>query len=117
VKRLLPVLIVVAGIAAGWIAWNARAPHREAASVAPTPRALTGLPEQGEVVRVLDVDGMCCLECSGKLHAALLEVPGVREAAVDFEAGTASVLVAEEVQPGALEQALEFDKYSAKARP
>jgi len=111
------VLVLVAGVAAGWIAWRAQAPHREAASVKPTPRVLTEAPAEGEVVRVFDVEGMCCVSCSGKLHAALLEVSGVRAAAVDFDRGTASVLAAAGVAPEALEAALEFDKYTAKARP
>jgi copper chaperone CopZ len=113
----MPVLILVAGVAAGWIAWRAQAPHREAASVAPTPRVLTEAPAEGEAVRVFEVEGMCCLGCSGKLHAALLEVPGVRAAAVDFDAGTASALTDEKVDPEVLRAALEFDKYTAKARP
>jgi copper chaperone CopZ len=113
----MPVLILVAGVAAGWIAWRAQAPHREAASVKPIPRVLTEAPAEGEVVRVYDVEGMCCVSCSGKLHAALLEVSGVHAAAVDFDAGTASVLAEETVAPDDLQAALEFDKYTAKARP
>ena len=116
-KRFLPVLIAVAGLAAGWIAWRAPGPHREAANVRPTPLVLASEPGDGEVVRVFDVEGMCCTGCSGKLHAALLDVAGVREAAIDFESGTASALALESVDPRALETALNFDKYTAKARP
>jgi hypothetical protein len=46
-----------------------------------------------------------------------LAVAGVREAAVDQEAGTATLLVRSDVATSTLEQALTFDKYEAHARP
>jgi len=116
-KPLLPAILVLAALATAWIVLGAEGPHREAAAKTATPRELAGAPAAGEVVRVLDVDGMCCFGCSEKLHAAALGVAGVREAAVDFEAGTVSALAADSVSAAALEEALNFDKYSAKARP
>jgi copper chaperone CopZ len=66
---------------------------------------------------VFDVEGMCCFSCTDKLHTALLAVPGVREAAVNFDTGTVSAIADESVPTEALEAALNFDKYTAKARP
>jgi hypothetical protein len=41
----------------------------------------------------------------------------VREAAVDFETSLASVIVRADIEAGALERLLCFDKYSATALP
>jgi copper chaperone CopZ len=116
-KPFLPVVLVVAAVATAWIVLGSEGPHREAAAKEVAPRELSSEPGPGEVVRVIEVEGMCCFGCTDKLHAAALAVPGVREAAVDFESGTVSALAAETVAPDALETALNFDKYTAKARP
>jgi copper chaperone CopZ len=117
VKPFLPIVLVLSAAATTWIVVTTEGPHRENPDVSTTPRRLASELGPGEVVRVLDVEGMCCLSCTGKLHAALLVVPGVREAAVDFEAATAMVRAQESVGAAVLEQALGFEKYSAKARP
>jgi copper chaperone CopZ len=121
--RVLPILLVlVAGGVLGWIA--SRAPDQDYEPVVIeeadlgtyVPRALIGEIPDGHVVRTLDVSGMCCGGCSGKLYAALQETPGVMKAAVSFEDGTASALVPDDLETGQLEVALTFDKYSATLR-
>jgi copper chaperone CopZ len=116
-KSLLPALLVIAALATAWIVIGSEGPHREAAAKTVAPSELAEAPAPGEAVRVFDVEGMCCFGCTDKLHAAVLKVPGVREAAVDFEAGTVSARTADSVGSDVLEAALNFDKYTAKARP
>lgn len=81
-----------------------------------TPLVLASQPAAGEVVRVFEVEGMCCGGCRPKVHAAAVAVGGVREAAVDQEAGTATLIVREDVDVATLEHALTFDKYVSHAR-
>ena len=71
----------------------------------------------GEVVRVFDVEGMCCGGCAPKVFKALTAQPGVRAAAVDFDSHTARAIVPADADVAALERALTFDDYVAKARP
>lgn len=81
------------------------------------PSALVSQPAEGEVVRVFDVEGMCCGGCAPKIYKALAAAPGVREAAVDFETNTARAIVASATDVATLERALTFEDYAAKARP
>ncbi len=120
--QVLTALVVVAGLAAVWLFQSTPAPTfevpKEAPSTfAPAPTVLLSKPGTGEVLRRLEVDGMCCKGCTGKLHKALVDFPGVREAAVDFETSLASMIVRDDIAVDALEQLLSFDKYSAKALP
>lgn len=115
-KAIAPILLLAAG-AALWIALRAEAPHRTRPDHQAAPATLASPAGQGERVVNLAVEGMCCGGCAGKLHTAALAVPGVREAAVDFEHGTVLARASAEVDVAALEAALSFDKYSAKARP
>jgi Cu+-exporting ATPase len=92
------------------------APEAEEAPVAPAPTVLVHGAGPGQVERAFDVAGMCCTNCTGKLHRALTAVPGVREAAVDFESATATVVVDEGVDPGLVLAALSFGKYAATPR-
>ncbi len=123
----IPFLIVLtaAGVL-GWVALGAPEPtwvvlEPGTASAAPleVPSRLTEAradgAQEGLVVRTVAVQGMCCNGCRGKLYTALLDLPGVDEAAVDFEAGTASVRATPEVVETQLVSALTFDKYSASA--
>lgn len=119
-KLALVALILAAAGAATAIALKTKEPTYVAPQLAPketTPLVLASQPAAGEVVRVLEVEGMCCGGCRPKVYAAALAVAGVREAAVDQEAGTATVIVRSEVEVAALERALTFDKYEAHARP
>jgi copper chaperone CopZ len=118
-KALLPVLLIAAAGGAGWICYTRSAPtyvppSEPQVAYAPAPSVLTRAPAQGEAAVLLDVHGMCCTSCTGKLHARLMEQPGVHVAAVDFDAGTASAVVDATVEPAALAAALTFDKYSAQ---
>jgi copper chaperone CopZ len=114
-KLLLPILLLAAG-AAAWIAFSSEGPHRTRPDHRPAPATLASAAGPGEVVRNLAVEGMCCNGCAGKLHTAVMQVEGVREAAVDFDTGTVLARVPEGLEVGALEAALTFDKYHATAR-
>jgi len=119
--KLLPILLLVsAGAALAWIAW--RAPERE--YVAPTPaevaahraapQKLAGGVPAGYVVRTIEVEGMCCTGCTGKLYERLKAVPGLGQAAVSFEEGLARVVIPERADPEPFAAALRFDKYAAR---
>ncbi len=117
-KALLPALLIAAAGAAGWLYFTRSGPTYVPPSepqvvYAAAPSVLTRAPAEGEAEIVLDVHGMCCRGCTGKLYARLMEQPGVRAAGVDLDAGTASALVEASVEPTALAAALTFDKYSA----
>ena len=123
-KKLLPLsVLAIAGLALGWVAL--RAPDRgyvapkpaEVQAHVPAPRELRSTAPAGCVVRTLDVDGMCCTGCTGKLYARLKAQPGVVDAAVDFDRGIAQAIVPEEADVEGLARALSFDKYSARPRP
>jgi len=121
--RLALALVLLAGAVLGTIALRAKersyvVPRAEEASPIPIalPIELTSDVPPGLALRVFDVEGICCQGCSGKLHGALLAVEGVRAAAVDPTTKQVSALVQSEVDPGELERALTFDKYTAKAR-
>ncbi len=120
-KHLLPALLILAGAAAAWL-WATRSgptyvpAKAEPTAFAPAPPALTATPGPGERVEVLDVEGMCCKGCTGKLYARLMETQGVRCAAVDLEGKTASVVVTQGTGSDALARALTFEEYSAQAR-
>jgi len=113
-------LLAVALGATIYVALRAEPPSYSAPTIAAPkslPTTLSDQPAAGEVVRVFDVEGMCCGGCAPKIHKALSAAAGVREAAVDFKAGTASAIVKAEVDVAALERALTFEDYAAKARP
>ena len=117
-KKLLPVVIVVAGAGAVFVALNARKPtytRPQAEAQATIPMALASQPALDERVRVFDVDGMCCGGCRPKVYEALVKLSGVREAAV--EVGRAFAIVKEDVDVASIEKALTFDDYVAHARP
>ena len=121
-KALLPALLIAAAGAAGWLYFTRSGPTYVPPSepqvvYAAAPTVLPRAPAEGEAEIVLDVHGMCCRGCTGKLHARLMKQPGVHAAAVDLDAGTASALVEDSVEPTALAAALTFDKYSAEPHP
>jgi len=119
VKTVLALLLVAAAGLAWVVATRGdptfAAPVEEA-PVVPAPTVLVHGAGPGQVERDFDVEGMCCTNCTGKLHRSVTAVPGVREAAVDFESGMARVVVDEGVDPAAVLAALNFDKYSAAPR-
>ena len=118
-KARLPALLIAAAGAAGWLYFTHSGPtyvppSEQQVVYAAAPIVLPRAPADGEAEIVLDVHGMCCRGCTGKLEARLMAQPGVRAAAVDLDAGTASALVEASVSPAALAAALTFEKYSAK---
>ena len=113
--KLLPILLVVAGGALGYVAL--RAPEPTYTAPRQVPRELPEDLPEGTVVRAFDVQGMCCEGCSEKLFAAALEVPGVSGAAVRFEREELRVVCDPATAPDVVARALSFGKYTVAARP
>jgi len=113
-------LLVVAGIVLGTIAVNSNSgtvdpvPVLSAPEVA--PHALSGEVPAGFVVQTLEIEGMCCEGCTRKLHTALMEVPGVREAAVDLLRNRAMAVLPADAPTAPLTAACSFDDYVATLR-
>ena len=122
-KILVVLLFVVAGAALGFVAWKAPARDyvaptaQEIEAHRPAPQELAGDVPADCVVRTFEVAGMCCTGCTGKLYAKIKDVPGVEQAAVNFEKGTAEIVVKKGADVAPLAEALCFGKYSAKLRP
>ncbi|WP_080289680.1 heavy metal translocating P-type ATPase, partial [Burkholderia cenocepacia] len=64
----------------------------------------------------LNVDGMHCGGCTGRVQRALAAVPGVVDAAVDLDAHTATVTAQETVEPDQLVDAVREAGYGAAVR-
>ena len=62
----------------------------------------------------LIVEGMMCMHCKATVEKALSAVPGVTAAAVDLEAGTATVTCGENVTNDALCAAVEKKGFKAR---
>lgn len=108
-------LLLLSAVVLGYIAWTAPEPDYVAPRA--VPRQLESAPATGEVVRAFDVDGMCCDGCSVKLFAAVLEQPGVREAAIRVEEGRLEAICAAETDAESLARALTFEKYTVRSNP
>lgn len=63
----------------------------------------------------LQVEGMSCGHCVGRVQKALDATPGVIEATVDLESGTASVRFGGETDAATLARAVTDSGYPAKA--
>lgn len=119
----MKILVALLLVAVGALAWvlatrgerSFDAPAVEA-PVLPAPTVLVHGAGPGQVERDFEVEGMCCKNCTGKLYASVTAVPGVREAAVDFETGRAQVVVDAEVEAERVREALTFGKYTATPR-
>ena len=61
--------------------------------------------------KTLNVEGMMCGHCEARVKKALEAVPGVAEAVVSHEAGTAVVTLNEDVADDVLKQAVEAQDY------
>ena len=59
----------------------------------------------------MNVEGMMCGHCEARVKKALEAVPGVAEAVVSHEAGTAVVTLSEDVADDVLKQAVEAQDY------
>jgi len=117
-KNLGIVVLGLAGLVLGWIAWKAEEPTYSAPVQDPEPPAvvpatLSGEVPPGRVVRTFDVDGICCNGCPGKLYVKLDQLDGIDEAAVDPVLKQASVVVPADYDVAVVEAALTFGKYSA----
>lgn len=64
---------------------------------------------------VLKVDGMTCSHCVGRVQKALDAAPGVVEAKVDLDTGTAEIRLGADADPSVLVAAVEAAGYSAAA--
>lgn len=120
-KHLATVLLALAALGLAIVVWRAPertyvAPRVDAAP-AHVPVRLSGEVPEGCVVRALEVEGICCEGCGGKLFVALGAVEGVREVAVDPVLGVARAVVPSDLDPARLERALTFSKYTAHLRP
>jgi len=114
-RVLFLLLLVLAAVGALWLASTRTAPDPAAAD-GPVPTRLSRAPAAGERVLQFEVSGMCCEGCTATLHESVSAVEGVRAAAIDFVAGTATVLCSEDADPEPMVAALSIDKYEARAR-
>lgn len=64
--------------------------------------------------KTMVIEGMMCGHCEATVKKALEEIPGVSEAAVSHEKGTARVTLAREVADEVLKQAVEAKDYTVK---
>lgn len=83
----------------------------------PAPQSLAEKLPEGCTVRTIEVNGMCCLGCTGKLYERLRATPGFVDGAVSFEEGTARVVMSKNAEPEAFASALRFDKYESRLLP
>ncbi len=68
-------------------------------------------PQPARIRKVLRITGMMCGHCEATVKRALEAVPGVAEATANHEAGTAEVLLSQNVPEEALRQAVEAEDY------
>lgn len=67
--------------------------------------------EEKTMTKTLTIEGMMCGHCSGRVQKVLSELPGVAEAIVSHENGTAVVTLAEEVCNEVLKKTVEEQGY------
>jgi Cu2+-exporting ATPase len=61
--------------------------------------------------KTMKIEGMMCTHCEARVKKALEAVPGVAQAAVSHEAGTAVVTLDAQVEDAALTKAVEDQDY------
>ena len=85
-----------------------------------TPTAIAAVERAGYTVPVavrhIDIDGMTCASCVGRVEKALRKVPGVLEAQVNLATEAAEVRAVSSVDAGTLIAAIEKAGYHAHAR-
>ena len=64
--------------------------------------------------KTMQIEGMMCGHCEASVKKALEELPGVSEAIVSHEQGTARVVLSEEVSDDVLKKAVEDKDYKVK---
>lgn len=67
--------------------------------------------EERKMEKTLQIEGMMCAHCEARVKKALEAVPGVTQATVSHEAGTAVVTLGAAVTDGALRAAVEAQDY------
>jgi copper chaperone CopZ len=77
----------------------------------PAPQVLEGEPPADCVVRRIQVKGMCCLGCTGRIYDKVKSAPGLVDAAVSFEKGEADVVMKKDADPAPIVEAFRFDKF------
>ena len=122
-KSLPLVGLGLAGIALAIVAL--RAPPRD--YVAPTvreveahraaPQTLRGQVPDGCVVRAIQVKGMCCAGCTGRLYERLVGTAGTVDAAVNLETGVAQIVIPKDADPAPWVAALRFDDFEPQLVP
>jgi len=116
-------LLVLAGVGLAVVAWRAPARDYVAPTQAdveahvPAPQSLHGDLPADCVVRRIDVKGMCCLGCTGRIYERIRSAPGIVDAAVSFEKGVAEVVIRKDADPTPVVAALRFDKYEPALEP
>ena len=64
--------------------------------------------------KTMVIEGMMCGHCEAAVKKALEEIPGVGEAVVSHERGTAQVTLTQDVADEVLRQAVEAKGYTVK---
>ena len=83
----------------------------------PAPQMLHGEVPPGCVVRTIEVKGMCCLGCTGRVYDHIQGTPGLVDAAINFQTGVAQIVIAKDTDPTAIVSALRIDKFEPKLEP
>ena len=63
------------------------------------------------MVKTMKIEGMMCGHCEARVKKSLETLPGVEEARVSHEAGTAEVTLKEDVADEVLKKAVEDQDY------
>lgn len=63
------------------------------------------------MVKTMKIEGMMCGHCEARVKKCLEAIPGVEEARVSHEAGTAEVTLKEDVADEVLKKAVEDQDY------
>ena len=63
------------------------------------------------MVKTMKIEGMMCGHCEARVKKSLEALPGVEEARVSHEAGTAEVTLKEDVADEVLKKAVEDQDY------
>ena len=100
-------------LATGRAQFQTATPEAVTAAVAALDKA--GYPAEPLETR-LDIDGMSCASCSGRVEKALAALPGVTSATVNLATGSALVLHSPATPPQALADAVSAKGYPAQLR-
>ena len=71
--------------------------------------------EDNHMKKTMKIEGMMCGHCEARVKKCLEELPGVSEALVSHEAGTAVVTLLQDVADETLKQAVEAQDYKVTA--